>query len=273
MTDQNSTNAALARNILFQLVMQEPDILQGFICFSTGKSVRLVPPIEYEKTITLDTDKKGVRFDIHAIDEEGTIYDIEMENNGKHLKSRLRYYQSMMNINMLTKGNIYNEMKATKIIVVCSFDPYNEARYVSQVDKVYRHNPELLFNDGEEIILLNSKGTIGDIPEELKEFFMLINGEYDAESLKTAFAKNVYKKMIEVLKSKKYEEATMWLQAELMESKMEGLEAGILVGTSKGANDTLEALKMHKLGYSKDEIIAATGVSAENIDKMIEILG
>ena len=52
---------------------------------------------------------KGVRLDIYVESEDGTSYDVEVQTTDKrNLPKRMRFYQSIMDINFLNKGMDYN---------------------------------------------------------------------------------------------------------------------------------------------------------------------
>ena len=53
-----------------------------------------------------------MRLDVYVEDEKNTVFDMEMEVHIKrNLAKRMRYYQGMIDLNILEKGGDYNELK------------------------------------------------------------------------------------------------------------------------------------------------------------------
>ena len=67
--------------------------------------------IEYPKsqeTIDISADAKSVRLDIYVEDGKETVYNIEMQTTeNRNLPKRTRYYQGMIDLNILEKGDNY----------------------------------------------------------------------------------------------------------------------------------------------------------------------
>ena len=65
--------------------------------------------VEPQKTEKEGYESKGVRLDIYVESEDGTIYDVEVQTTDKrNLPKRMRFYQSIMDINFLNKWMDYN---------------------------------------------------------------------------------------------------------------------------------------------------------------------
>ncbi len=91
--------------------------------------------IEYPKsqeTIDISADAKSVRLDIYVEDGNNTVYNIEMQTTeNKNLPKRTRYYQGMIDLNILEKGENYKDLKRSFVIFVCTFDLFGEGRKTS----------------------------------------------------------------------------------------------------------------------------------------------
>ena len=46
--------------------------------------------------------------------------------NKKDLSKRSRYYQGMIDLNSIEKGELYNDLKDSIIIFICKFDPFKK---------------------------------------------------------------------------------------------------------------------------------------------------
>ena len=67
---------------------------------------------EAQKSIKITYDGKGVRLDVYVEDKENTVYDLEMQaTDMKNLPKRSRYYQGMIDLNLISKGENYKKLK------------------------------------------------------------------------------------------------------------------------------------------------------------------
>ena len=71
-------------------------------------------------------DAKSVRLDVYVWDGKGTVYDIEMQvTSAKELPKRTRYYQSMIDLQMIDKGQSYKKLNPSYVIFICRFDIFD----------------------------------------------------------------------------------------------------------------------------------------------------
>ena len=60
----------------------------------------------------------GIRFDVYSEDDSGIVYDCEMQTSKKdNLPKRTRYYQGMIDLNLLERGADYKELKKSYVTV------------------------------------------------------------------------------------------------------------------------------------------------------------
>lgn len=71
---------------------------------------------ELQKSIQPNADAKSVRLDVYVKDGKGTVYNIEMQvTNTKELPKRTRYYQSMIDLQLIDKGSETGKEKRTRV--------------------------------------------------------------------------------------------------------------------------------------------------------------
>ncbi|WP_296845584.1 Rpn family recombination-promoting nuclease/putative transposase [Treponema sp.] len=81
---------------------------------------------ELEKTIAPYYTTKGVRLDVYIKDSD-KIIDVEMQSYPQEaLGKRTRYYQSMIDMDSLMKGQDYSELKDSYILFICKHDPFKD---------------------------------------------------------------------------------------------------------------------------------------------------
>jgi predicted transposase/invertase (TIGR01784 family) len=70
-------------------------------------------------------DDRGIRLDVYAEDNENQIFDIEMQTTRqKNLSKRSRYYQGMMDLDLINRGADFRELKKSYVIFICMNDPF-----------------------------------------------------------------------------------------------------------------------------------------------------
>ncbi len=102
----------ISNDFLFGKVMQNPELCKELL-------LRILPDLkierieypELQKSIKPDMDARSVRLDVYVKDEKEVIYDIEMQiTNTKELPKRSRYYQSMIDLQLIDKGQHYKNL-------------------------------------------------------------------------------------------------------------------------------------------------------------------
>lgn len=213
----------------------------------------ILPELKLEELVNLNTqkvvkdqkNKHGVRFDAFVEDNCHCLYDIEMQSGFEtSLGCRVRYYQSKIDIELLGQGKSYKDLKQSFVIFITNEDHfgYGQYRYIfhSACDSI----PELKFQSGCTWIVLNSKGSMGEISLELKEFFDLMNGFNQPT---TAFAKKLLEDIESVKADPQKERAFMdWVMK--LEDARDRANMESAINYSR---------KLTREGCSQDEIVSS----------------
>ena len=169
---------SISNDFLFGKVMQNPELCKELL-------QRILPDLdidhveypELQKTIKEDFDAKGVRLDAYVNDGKGTVYDIEMQAvTSKYLPKRTRYYQSMIDLQLVDKGQDYDTLNNSYIIFICLSDLFGKNRYMYTFENVCEEDSEVILNDGSKKVFLNADGKNGAVSEELKAFLDYVAG-------------------------------------------------------------------------------------------------
>ena len=150
-------------------------LLQGIL----HVEIKDIHYLETEKSMEARYRGKGIRLDVYVRDDADTVYNIEMQVrmlDGDSLFKRTRYYQSMIDADLLAAGANYDELNKTIIIFICPFDPFGEGRHIYTFRNFCAEDKDLELQDGTAKIFLNSKGTMDDVDEEVKAFLDYMNG-------------------------------------------------------------------------------------------------
>ena len=111
---------------MFQAVLRDPDICAELVERLLHIRVNHVEYPELEKTIAPYYTTKGVRLDVYIKDTD-KIIDVELQSYPQEaLGKRTRYYQSMIDMDSLMKGQDYSELKDSYILFICKHDPFKD---------------------------------------------------------------------------------------------------------------------------------------------------
>ena len=200
-----------------------------------------------QETIDITADAKSVRLDVYVEDGKNTVYNIEMQTTQKdNLPKRMRYYQGMIDLNILEKGESYKSLKKSFVIFICTFDLFGLGRHIYTFENRCIEQPDLTLGDDTEKIILNTKGTQDDVSPEMKKLLSFIDGNTATDE----FTKELEEAVKTVRDNEKWRLDYMTLQMSYQEKYEQGLEQGLEQGR---VNGTIETLK--SIGYSDEQII------------------
>ena len=228
-------------NFLFQKLMQQrPDLCRELLELILDIHIIELHNPEAEKTIAESHNNKSIRLDVYAVDENGTVYDIEMQTSNKNddpLAKRTRYYQGLIDLNILTKGAKYEALKKTCIIFICTFDYFRRGRSIYTFRNLCEEDSSLPLGDESYKIFLNTTGIKDDVSEDLKHFLDYVEGQ-EPEGIFT-------NKIAEAIKALKEHKETkvdyMTYRLEIERQRYAAEQEGIALGIEK-ATSNLNAL-------------------------------
>lgn len=165
-------------NFVFGAVMQNPRKCKALLECILGIKIRKIKYPELEKIIDKAIGSKSVRLDVYVEDEFDTIYNIEIQaTNRKNLPKRSRYYQGIIDINIIDKGDDYKKLKKSYVIFICDYDEFGKERHIYTFENMCLEEPGLRLGDDTVKIILNTKGTMDDVGEDVKELLHYIAGQ------------------------------------------------------------------------------------------------
>ena len=250
---------------MFKLVLRNQELCQEFVERLMRRPVQAIRYLEEEKTIEPNYDGKGIRVDVY-VGNDDEVFDLEMQmwNKGMtRLPKRSRYYQSMLDADMLKSGESYTKLKKSYVVFICPFDIFGEGRHIYTFSNICHENHSLSLGDEREIIFFNTIGTLPDIPPELQALADYINGKITNDAL-------VKKLNAEVEKAKKLEaNMTTYMNYQLK------LEDAMYEGEIKGrAEGQLSALKniLANTNYNETQAMNLIGIAPEKQAYFVEML-
>ena len=83
-------------------------------------------------------------------DGKGTVYDIEMQvTDTKELPKRSRYYQSMIDLQMIDRGQSYKKLKPSYIIFICPFDIFDKGKHIYTFENICKEDNSVSLEEKE----------------------------------------------------------------------------------------------------------------------------
>ena len=177
----------LMDDYMFGAVMQDPKLIRPLIEFILNVRIRSIRYIEPQKAMKSGFESKGIRLDLYVEDESGAVYNVEVQTTRHtHLAKRMRYYQSAIDTHVLSPGADYAQLRKSYIIFICNHDPYGRSRCIYRFENRCIEEPELAFGDETVKVIVNTRGTVGETSEALKEVLRYLNdgtvsGDYSRE--------------------------------------------------------------------------------------------
>ena len=243
----------LKDDFMFGVVMRNPKYCKPFL--ETILRIKILH-IEYPKsqeTIDIMADAKSVRLDVYVEDDKNTVYNIEMQTTLKdNLPKRMRYYQGMIDLNILEKGENYKNLKKSFVIFICTFDLFGLGRHVYTFENRCIEDLELPLGDDTTKIILNTKGTLDDVSPEMKKLLNYIDGEAPSDE----FTEELEQAVKKVRDNEKWRLDYMTLQMSYQEKFEQGLEQGLERGLERGIEQGISGtIKiLAGLDYSDEQI-------------------
>lgn len=228
-TNKTIQQLNLEDDFLFAKVMSDKKVCRKVLEKILGVSIREVSVPATQKTINMLYDGKGIRLDVYLNDDEGTVYNVEMER-GKHKKAilpkRSRYYQGNIDLDIISAGEDYRKLKKSFVIFICTFNPFGERRHLYTFENRCAENPSLTLGDETTKIFLNTKGNMHDVDPEMQEFLAYVENTTDdfVSQARSPLIKEIHKKVIEVKESKEMEVEYMTLLQRDRENIQQGQE-------------------------------------------------
>ena len=139
--------ADLTDSFIFYKVMTEnPDACRRLLERLLHIPVKKIE-LTGEKTVEIDGPSKGIRLDVYANDRE-RVFDVEMQvRNTGELPERARYYQGVMDVDMLKSGELYRTLRESHVIFISMEDVFKKGRACYTFENLCVEDPGIKLGD------------------------------------------------------------------------------------------------------------------------------
>lgn len=262
-------DANLSDDLLFAVLMQNEDFCKIVLSIVLEKEVTQVRQRSVQKSIINVMGYRGIRLDVFAQLEDGSVYNVEMQKiQNDNLAKRSRFYQGIMDSVSLPSGKdvVYEMLPDSLIVFITGFDPFGKGLYKYTFENTCKEIAGLELKDGAKKMFLSTVGTkYNGESEILLQFLKYVENSVEANVGRFNELRNL-NNILQKLKQDSEMEGrymdTSWaiIEAERRATR-EGVEKGIrsLISYARSRGDSdREIVKVLRKEYGLTEDEALT---------------
>ena len=261
-------------DFLFSKIMRNPEIAKGVVQNLLGIKVKKIEFVTSQYSIDELYNGKGIRLDAYLEDED-KIIDIEMQTVIKRDEGlRMRYYQSIMDIDHLNRGEGFRELKESYVVFICLDDPFGDGKPVYNF-ATKEVSGERILNDRIHKVIYNASSFEKADDQNVHAFLQFLKNRTATDPL----TREIQTAVDSCKNHQKWRAEYMLWKDQIREWKDEAREDGLAEGRKEGLlsgerNAKIEAtknlLKMNLL--TVEQIAAAEQISVEEVLKIKDSL-
>ena len=269
MTIKPYEELTIQDNFIFQKVMRNKRICKQTIERLLDIDIKDICYPEEEKSIDIRLDSKSIRMDVYVNDDKGTVFNIEMQTSKdmEELVKRTRYYQALIDIDLLEKGQSYSALNDTYIIFICTFGVFTGNRHKYSFKNLCIEEQGLSLDDGTTKLFLSTKGTADDISKPLKYFLDYIDGKEPADEL----MQEIDNEVDTIKRCDEWRRDYMTLAFEMDRKFAEGKAEGLAEGKAEGLAEGLAEGKAEGKAEAVKNLMETMNITAEQAMKALKI--
>lgn len=169
-------------DLMFGTVFQDPNLCQGLIELLLGIQVEKIEFVERQGLLDAGPLSRAGIVDLLVRDAAGNEYDVEMQNVATPgIARRARRYLTLVDANMLDRGQRFEDAGDAIVIFICANDPFGRGwkRYDFMRTCAQDGQP---MDDGTSIVFINAAGTQGDYGDGFDAFLRYLSNDTVIES-------------------------------------------------------------------------------------------
>lgn len=256
-----------ADNFLFCKIMEDsPELCRQLLELLLNIRIGRIEQPQSERTMQEALGAKAVRFDVYAKDDS-RIFDIEIQTtDAQNLPERARYYQSVIDMDNLSKGENYTRLKDTYVIFLCLKDIFRRRLPVYFFENTCRADKTLTLGDRAYKVFFNAANCDTLKSDEMRNFFRFLKGER-AESV---FSKRIAEKVAFAKQNLQWRKQYMTWQQTIDVEKMFAFEEGHVAGVQEGIRES--ARNLLKEGDAPEKVARCCSLPLEEVLALREAL-
>lgn len=210
-----------------------------------------------------DAGARASWFDVYLRTADGAVGNVEMQcYKDYNLPLRVRAHLSAVDRDAWHRGQNYGDLASVAVVFLCTYDPFGD----DQRKYTFRRcsaEPESCLLDRQEVVILNTKGTRGEVSEGLALFLRYVAGYHTDEVLADPFVHDVDERVRLLRRNAEWREGFMSLQERIDFERREAERIGEKRGRADERIQTLIGIVRHMMasGLGKpQEALANMGV-------------
>ena len=217
-------------DFMFGTVMKNKRICKGVLERLLHIKVGKIEYPSLQKTITPFYESKGIRLDVYVADSE-RVFDIEIQTSlPPFLPKRTRYYQSLMDVDNLLRGQSYAELKESYVIFICTQDPFGKSLPVYEFRNICTADGTLFLDDKSYKVFYNVSAYGKEDEPELSALL-----QYLCERQATSgFTQQIDALVEKAKRNEKFRSVYMSLNIREDDLRREGSQLGEKIGFEQG---------------------------------------
>ena len=249
-------------DFMFGVVMQNKELCKEALECMLGFQIDHIEYSEPQRTVAPLYTAHAIRLDVYVKDGNH-IYDVEIQNKDEQdIGRRTRYYQGIMDVDSLLKGEDYSELKESIVIFLCRFDPFKKNIPCYTVRRTCKQDTSVFIDDAAIVQIFNCTAFEKVENESLRAFLKFVQTNKAESDFTRRLEKMVEtQKQVEELK-KTYLSWSLHDSDVRREGRREGYEQAKLEA----------ARNLINLGVSFDIIAQAQDLPLETVQQLAEQL-
>lgn len=165
--------------MFYRVLLNRPELCKEMLELILDKKISKITYPEAQKTISMTAEGRGIRLDIYVEDEDDTIYNIEMQTTyDSDIPKRSRYYQGLIDLETMNRGDSFRKLKKTFIIFICMFDPFRQSRCIYHFQNICLDSDKpIYYGDESYKIVVNPFGRNEGLSDDMKAFMSFLRGD------------------------------------------------------------------------------------------------
>ncbi len=249
-------NATIANNFIFYKIMRHnPDVCKELLEILLEFKIERIE-ISQEEEINIDFDSKGIRLDVYAKGSDGLkVYNIEMQaTDTKELPERSRYFQGVIDVDLLKSGQKYKDLKTSFVIFICVNDIFGNGLPKYTFENLCQEDPKIKLNDRAYKYFFISKNCDKILDERQKAFLRMVTSNKPSDD----FTDRIKALVADAKRNTQWRKQYMEWEREKTYIREDALEEGRQEKAVEAAQKLLADGK-----YTAEEISALLGIPVE----------
>ena len=256
--------ATIANNFIFYKVMRNnPDVCKELLEILLEFKIERIE-MSQEEVVDIDFASKGIRMDVYARDCDGLkAYNIEMQTTDtEELPERSRYYQGVMDVDLLKSGQQYKELKTTYIIFICMDDVFKKGLAKYTFENLCLEDGKTKLNDRTQKVFYICKNYDKLLDARQKAFLRMVTQNSSSDD----FTRRVGGLVENAKRNTQWRQQFMEWDREMACMRAKGREEGREEGAQEKAVEDARNLKA--AGVDINTIAKCVGLSVEEVEKL-----